>query len=85
MQSRLLMRAEAITGSGPALADALGVTEEALGLWRAGKARLPLDVFLAATDLVLEDDIARAAQDRRAEPRLFPAVKSRGIERPDAA
>jgi hypothetical protein len=35
-----------------------------------GKARLPERVFLKAADIVLEDDIARAAQDRRAAPRI---------------
>ena len=37
-----------------------------------GKARLPEQVFLKAAVMVLEDDIARASQDRRNQPRVAP-------------
>jgi hypothetical protein len=37
---------------------------------------MPDRIFLATADLVLEDDIARAARDRRVEPRTFGAVKT---------
>lgn len=83
-QGRLLRRAAEIAGDGPALAASLGVAYEALKLWMDGKARMPDRVFLAATDLVLEDDIARAAKDRRLEPRLFGAVKAGRTVGPDA-
>jgi hypothetical protein len=73
-QTRLLRRAAEIAGDAPALAASLGVAEESLGIWMNGKAKMPDAVFLAAADLVLEDDIARAAHDRRHEPRTFGAV-----------
>ena len=48
------------------------------GLWAfgEGKAKMPDGIFLATADLVLEDDIARAAHDRRVEPRTFGSVKT---------
>ena len=76
LQIRLLRRAAQIAGDAPALAASLGVTEEALKLWMQGKAKMPDGVFLATADLVLEDDIGRAAQDRRVEPRSFASVKT---------
>jgi DNA-binding transcriptional regulator YdaS (Cro superfamily) len=75
-QIRLLRRAAQIAGDAPALAASLGVTEEALKIWMEGKAKMPDGIFLATADLILEDDIARAARDRRIEPRTFGAVKS---------
>jgi hypothetical protein len=83
-QARLLRRAAQIAGGASALAGSLGVSEEALGLWMEGKARMPDRVFLAAADLVLEDDIARAAHDRRLGPRTFGTVKDGRLPRADA-
>ena len=83
-QARLLKRAAQIAGGASALAGSLGVTEEALGLWMEGKAKMPDRIFLATADLVLEDDIARAAHDRRIEPRTFGAVKGGRLPQPDA-
>ncbi len=68
-QGRLLKRAMEIAGGPKALCARLGVAEHALHLWMDGKARITDRAFLVATDMVLEDDIARAAQDRRSEPR----------------
>ena len=75
-QMRLLRRAAQIAGDEPALAALLGVAEEALNLWMNGKAKMPDGFFLATADLILEDDIARAAHDRRVEPRTFGSVKT---------
>jgi DNA-binding transcriptional regulator YdaS (Cro superfamily) len=83
-QTRLLKRAAQIAGDTPALAASLGVTEEALRIWMEGKAKMPDSIFLATADLVLEDDIARAAHDRRVEPRTFGAVTSGRPPRADA-
>jgi hypothetical protein len=83
-QTRLLRRAAQIAGGSPALAASLGVTEEALRIWMEGKAKMPDSAFLATADLVLEDDIARAAHDRRLEPRTFGAVKGGRIPGPEA-
>jgi hypothetical protein len=38
-------------------------------LWLSGRATVPESVFLVAVDIVMRDDLARAAQDRRAAPR----------------
>lgn len=69
-QGKLLGRAAEICGGWSALCVRLGVEGHSVRLWMEGKARLPERVFLRAADIVLEDDIARAAQDRRAAPRV---------------
>lgn len=69
LKRRLLERALEIAGSRAALAELLDVERHALDLWLAGRATLPDRVFVTATDMVLDDDIARAAQDRRRGPR----------------
>ena len=77
LQSTLLRRAAQITGGYSQLCEYLGVSEARLRLWLAGSVRLPDPVFLKAVDLVLQDDIARAAHDRRQRPREAPARKAR--------
>jgi|KBSMisStaDraftv2_1062788.scaffolds.fasta_scaffold1658741_1 hypothetical protein len=69
-QGRLLSRALEICGDAVALRARLGADEHSLKMWLDGKARLPERAFLKAADIVLEDDIARAEQDRRAAPRV---------------
>jgi hypothetical protein len=69
-QAKLLGRAADICGGWSVLCGRLGVDGESLRLWLDAKARLPQGVFLQAADIVLEDDMARAAQDRRAAPRV---------------
>lgn len=71
-QGKLLGRAAEICGGWSALCGRLGVEGHSLKMWVDGKARLPERVFLKAADIVLEDDIARAAQDRRVAPRIAP-------------
>jgi hypothetical protein len=83
-QIRLLRRASEIAGDPTALAASLGVGHEALKFWMDGKAKMPDRVFLATADLVLEDDIARAAHDRRTLPRTFAPVKSGRLPTVDA-
>ena len=68
-QGRLLSRAAEICGGWDALRARLGVDAHSLELWRDGSARIPERIFLAVADVILEDDIARAAQDSRAVPR----------------
>jgi hypothetical protein len=74
LQPRLLARAMEITGSATELCARLHVEEHALHLWMTRRARAPERVLLAIVDIVLEDDVARAAQDRRREPRTELAV-----------
>jgi hypothetical protein len=69
-QGRLLKRAAEICGGPNALCLRMGVSEHHLRMWLEAKARLPEQMFLKATDIVLEDDIARAEQDRRNQPRI---------------
>lgn len=69
-QTRLLQRASEICGGRIALCAHLGASEHRVKLWLEGRAKLPEDVFLKAADIVLEDDVARAAHDRRRAPRV---------------
>lgn len=69
LKRRLLERAAEIVGDREALSELLDVDRRALDLWLAGRATLPERVFATATEIVLRDDIARAAQDRRTKPR----------------
>jgi DNA-binding transcriptional regulator YdaS (Cro superfamily) len=69
LKRRLLERALEIVGDRDALAELLDVEPHALELWLTGRATLPERVFVMAMDVVLRDDIARAAQDRRRAPR----------------
>jgi hypothetical protein len=71
----VLRRALQIAGSSAALRERLNVEDHALELWLSGRATVPDWVFLLAVDLVVRDDIARAAQDRRGSPRE-PQVRS---------
>jgi DNA-binding transcriptional regulator YdaS (Cro superfamily) len=65
LKARLIGRACDIAGGREQLATRLGVEAHALEFWLSGRATPPERVFLTAVDLVLEDDIARAAHDRR--------------------
>ncbi len=68
-QCRLIERAMEICGGPAALCLRLGIHEHSLKLWLEDRAGMPGRVFLALADVVLEDDIARASQDRRTGPR----------------
>jgi DNA-binding transcriptional regulator YdaS (Cro superfamily) len=69
LRMTVLRRAADIIGGSSALQQRLGVEQHALELWLSGRATVPEWVFMLAVDLVVRDDIARAAQDRRAAPR----------------
>ena len=83
-QGKLLKRATEICGSRDALSAYLGVSDERVKLWIDAKARLPDQVFLRVADLVLEDDIARAEQDRRRGPRVGVITHKRRTQKPFA-
>ena len=68
-QGRMLRRAAEICGGDSVLAAHLGVSQIKLRAWLDARSALPESVFLKAADIVLEDDIARAKQDRRLTPR----------------
>ena len=78
-QGRMLKRAAEICGGYSVLCAQLSVSESRLQQWIDGRAALPDDAFLKAADIVLEDDIARAAQDRRTNPRTRPPAKTEQI------
>ena len=65
----LIQRAAEMLGGMPHLAGRLQVPEHSLYLWALGKARAPVRIIEVLVDLVLQDDIARAREDRRQEPR----------------
>lgn len=71
-QGRMLKRAAEICGGYSILCARLAVSEARLRSWLDGKVPLPDQAFLLAADIVLEDDIARAGQDRRTMPRRLP-------------
>lgn len=76
LKKKILERAAQILGDNDRLASLLEVDRHALELWLSGRATLPERVFTDAMELVLQDDIARAAQDRRAQPRLPEPVRA---------
>lgn len=76
-QGRMLKRAAEICGGYSLLCARLGVSEMRLRAWIEGRARLPEQAFLLAADIVLDDDIARAHQDRRITPREEPTDRVR--------
>ena len=69
LRTTVLRRAADIMGGAAALQQRLSVDQHALELWLSGRAPVPEWVFVLAVDLVVRDDIARAAQDRRGAPR----------------
>jgi hypothetical protein len=69
LRTTVLRRAADISGGASALQQRLRVEQHALELWLSGRATVPEWVFILAVDLVVRDDIARAAQDRRSSPR----------------
>ena len=71
--ARLLKRAIEICGGWNAVCVRLGINEHQLAAWLEGSEPIPPRVLLRAADVVLADDIAWAAQDRRAEPRRASA------------
>ena len=65
----LLRRAAEMLGGYEALAKFLGAEEHAINFWLHARAKPPERVIFALVDLVLQDDIARAREDRRRTPR----------------
>jgi hypothetical protein len=74
LRKRLLQRALELSGGRTLLSARLGVADSRLDGWLQGYTPVPTDVFEAAVEIVLEDEIARATQDRRAEPRSGESI-----------
>ena len=62
-------RAAEISGGIRGLSGCLSEAEDSLSFWLGGQVNIPERAFLKAVDLVLKDNLARAAQDRRESPR----------------
>ena len=87
LKTRLFTRACDIVGGRERLATRLDVEPHALEFWLAGRATPPDRVFMAVVDLILEDDIARARQDRRqdaAQRMLVGPLRERSAPPPAA-
>jgi hypothetical protein len=69
LQPKLFKRAVEIAGDAPKLCTKLHIDAHALRLWMDGRATPPSWVLHAVIDLIVDDDLARAAQDRRQQPR----------------
>jgi hypothetical protein len=65
LKQKVLKRACEIAGGAERLSERLDVDRHSLEFWLSGRATAPEYVFLTVVDIVLDDDIARAAQDRR--------------------
>jgi hypothetical protein len=70
LQPKLFKRAVEIAGDAAKLGTKLHVDPHALKLWSEGRATPPGRVLQVVIDLILADDLARAAQDRRHQPRI---------------
>jgi hypothetical protein len=83
LKARVLRRACDIAGGRERLAGRLDVEMHALEFWMSGRATPPERVFLRVVDIVLEDDLARAVQDRRrnaVQRAVFGAWPERGAK-----
>ena len=76
---QLLERAAEILGGYYALASFLGVAEHSLRFWQHGRAKAPESVVFTLVDLVLKDDMARAHEDRREQPRTIAPPNEIGV------
>jgi transcriptional regulator with XRE-family HTH domain len=74
VHARLLKRAIDILGGWNAFCARVGVSEHRVQAWLNEESKPPERVLLKAAEIVLDDDIAWAAQDRRTEPRTAPLV-----------
>ena len=70
LQPKLFKRAVEIAGGAPSLCTKLRIDPHSLKLWSEGRATPPGWVLQVVIDLILADDLARAAQDRRQQPRI---------------
>jgi hypothetical protein len=67
---RLVERCADLVGGLDQLAARLHVPPHTVGFWLQGRATVPNEPLVKMMDLVLQDDIARAQQDRRKAPRV---------------
>ena len=70
----LVERAAQILGGIDRLAAYLEVEEHRVRFWRNGTATAPNHIVVVLVDLVLKDDVARADEDRRRQPRRIENI-----------
>lgn len=73
---QLIERCAEMLGGFDRVAKWLNVGEHTVRFWLTGRATAPQEAILKLTDLVLKDDIARARQDRRRQPRSGVEVEA---------
>ena len=78
LQPKLFRRAVEIAGGVQKLCTRLQVDPHSLQLWSEGRATSPGRVLQLVIDLIVEDDLARAAQDRRQQPRVQKPPEEKG-------
>ena len=71
---KLVGRCAELVGGVEELAARLRVPPHTVGFWLQGRAAVPDEPLVKMMDLVLQDDIARAHQDRRRAPRVEVVV-----------
>ena len=69
LQPKLFKRAVEIAGDVQKLCTKLHIDTHSLQLWMEARATAPGRILQAVIDLIVDDDLARAAQDRRHQPR----------------
>lgn len=69
LQPRVLRRAAEILGGEDHLCLCLHIEPPALRMWIDDQAAAPARVVHQAIEIILKDDLVRAAQDRRKQPR----------------
>jgi len=69
VRQKVIQRALELSGGRTLLSAMLGVEQVRLDEWLDGGAPVPEEAFERATEIVLQDDLARAMEDRRALPR----------------
>ena len=67
---KLVGRCADLVGGLEELAARLRVPPHTVGFWLQGRATVPDEPLVKMMDLVLQDDIARAREDRRKGPRV---------------
>ena len=78
--ARLLRRAQTIKGSREALAEALGVGDEDLGVWLQGRAFPPEPLFEKVVDIILgEHRVADAPAGAKRAPHVLVAESREGF------
>jgi hypothetical protein len=72
LYARTLRRAADLAGGEAGLARRLGVSDKEVHLWVRGLIDPPADVFLAAAEIVTQDELTALRETQPAEPEKPP-------------